>query len=389
MRSWCNRTVVGYLLLILALVSIALGSYAHAIFGDTSVFPLVTGGELDGWYQWAGVYPLRSSFFALASILFVVAVWQLGSRGADGAASIDPRILASRAWGLVTWSIDDDGTGEPRPIISITVKELVLWMVVGVALLFLAIFLFQPSSFTQLSLDDGPVESASALMLLVSCGVFVVGASRTLHSSPRSDLVFRIASATLALFLFIAGMEEISWGQRIFGFETPQEFAGNAQGELNFHNYNTLFFNTCYYMLAFIFFVLLPFLMDRIEVLRRVEIFSFFTPSCFVLFVGAIGVAYNWARWSELIFQMAFFVTLFILISYAWRLRSIDRTFLLPTLVAVYLLTQILLVMHGEMLVDHWEVNEYKEFFIPLSFLIYSLEMLQKFRSRLKPAFPG
>jgi hypothetical protein len=86
---------------------------------------------------------------------------------------------------------------------------------------------------------------------------------------------------------------------------------------------------------------------------------------------------------------MAFFVTLFILISYAWRLRSIDRTFLLPTLVAVYLLTQILLVMHGEMLVDHWEVNEYKEFFIPLSFLIYSLEMLQKFRPRLKPTFPG
>jgi hypothetical protein len=45
--------------------------------------------------------------------------------------------------------------------------------------------------------------------------------------------------------------------------------------------------------------------------------------------------------------------------------------------------------MHGEMLVDHWEVNEYKEFFIPLSFLIYSLEMLQKFRPRLKPTFPG
>lgn len=39
-----------------------------------------------------------------------------------------------------------------------------------------------------------------------------------------------------ALFIFVAG-EEISWGQRIFGFDTPTELREiNTQDEFNFHN---------------------------------------------------------------------------------------------------------------------------------------------------------
>lgn len=39
-----------------------------------------------------------------------------------------------------------------------------------------------------------------------------------------------------ALFIFVAG-EEISWGQRIFGFATPDELREiNTQDEFNFHN---------------------------------------------------------------------------------------------------------------------------------------------------------
>lgn len=379
-------------LLVLALVCVVLGFHAHTIFGDASVFPLVAKGnygQYEGWYRWPGVYPWRSAFFALASFLFVAVIWRLGSRGSAGDATIEPRILDSRTLRLVTRSVDDEGAGEPKPLISITVKELVLWMIVVLALVFLAILLFQPKQFSDISLDDGPVETASALLLFVSSGVFFVVASRTLHSVRRSNRVFRIASATIALFLFFAGMEEISWGQRIFDIKTPQSFAANRQGELNLHNFNVNFFNTCYYMLGFTFFVLLPFLKDRLEALRKVEILSFFIPSRFVLFASVIGVAYTWATWSELIYQISFFVTLFILIGYAWHLRSIDRTFLLPALVATYLLTQILMVSHGRTLVYHWEVNEYKEFFIPLSFLIYSLEILQKSRPRPEPTLAG
>jgi hypothetical protein len=46
----------------------------------------------------------------------------------------------------------------------------------------------------------------------------------------RSSLPFSIG-------LFVIAMEEISWGQRIVGMDTPEFFAtNNAKEEINFHN---------------------------------------------------------------------------------------------------------------------------------------------------------
>lgn len=40
-----------------------------------------------------------------------------------------------------------------------------------------------------------------------------------------------------ALFFFVCAGEEISWGQRVFGYETPEEVLEvNEQGEFNLHN---------------------------------------------------------------------------------------------------------------------------------------------------------
>ena len=49
---------------------------------------------------------------------------------------------------------------------------------------------------------------------------------------------FRWFFTLLALACFYTVMEEISWGQRLFGFETPEllKTAGNLQGEANLHN---------------------------------------------------------------------------------------------------------------------------------------------------------
>ena len=49
----------------------------------------------------------------------------------------------------------------------------------------------------------------------------------------------RLYIAGLALFFFVCAGEEISWGQRVLGFETPAEMKqSNEQGEFNFHNMN-------------------------------------------------------------------------------------------------------------------------------------------------------
>jgi hypothetical protein len=67
--------------------------------------------------------------------------------------------------------------------------------------------------------------------------------------------------------LFVIGMEEISWGQRLFGFATPERLAeANWQAEFNFHNVQTDLSETVYYFGAGIFLIVLPLLRDLVPV---------------------------------------------------------------------------------------------------------------------------
>jgi hypothetical protein len=82
--------------------------------------------------------------------------------------------------------------------------------------------------------EDGGIEYATALLLLISSLVLgryalgLFGAGRAL--SGAFVVLYALA------FLFAAG-EEVSWAQRIVGFETPESLKDmNVQGELTLHN---------------------------------------------------------------------------------------------------------------------------------------------------------
>lgn len=87
--------------------------------------------------------------------------------------------------------------------------------------------------FNRYLLEDGIVEYAGFACLLIA-GIFLIrSGSRWLRST-------RITGACLILtgmiFIVTAG-EEISWGQRIIGFDTPDSLARiNSQNEFNLHN---------------------------------------------------------------------------------------------------------------------------------------------------------
>jgi hypothetical protein len=84
----------------------------------------------------------------------------------------------------------------------------------------------------QWSREDGPLEYATFACFLVS-SVAALAASARLRSAGRPAL----AAAALGLVLFVAAGEEVSWGQRWFGIETPDALVdGNRQDELNLHN---------------------------------------------------------------------------------------------------------------------------------------------------------
>ena len=83
--------------------------------------------------------------------------------------------------------------------------------------------------------EDGFVEWLTFGELLIMFAFSFMMSSAFNHSEPGSTAK-RIWLFIGFLFLFGA-MEEISWGQRILGIETPQWFLKyNKQGEVNVHN---------------------------------------------------------------------------------------------------------------------------------------------------------
>src|SRR5690606_17007668 len=98
-------------------------------------------------------------------------------------------------------------------------------------------------------------------------------------------------------------------------------------------------------------------------------------------FAGSLFVAYNYDMWPGVLTQAAFFVTLFILLHYlgaAWKAR--ERSTLLGTLVAVFLLTQLAFLAYGDRSVRIWDVTEYKEFLIPIVYLLYAVDVRTRVR---------
>lgn len=114
-------------------------------------------------------------------------------------------------------------------------RVLVATCAVLILVSYLVVYL-PPSSARELLREDGPVEQATAsLFLLASFTFFLTWRLRSHQPTRPTDRPIYIL--VLAALMFICMGEEISWGQRIFGWETPQKWIEqNAQAETNLHN---------------------------------------------------------------------------------------------------------------------------------------------------------
>jgi len=82
--------------------------------------------------------------------------------------------------------------------------------------------------------EDGFFEYMTTLFFLIASAFFILALSKRYGSITPYTRLFIFG---LGLFCFVVGMEEISWGQRIFGIETPEPYKQiNFQGETTVHN---------------------------------------------------------------------------------------------------------------------------------------------------------
>lgn len=105
------------------------------------------------------------------------------------------------------------------------------------------LLLLERGSIDSLIREDGVVEWIGTIGFLVASICFLVAfliARRPEHRS-RYTLVKRLSFLALAVLLFVFAGEEISWGQRLLGLETPERLqSANVQNETNLHNLDLL-----------------------------------------------------------------------------------------------------------------------------------------------------
>src|SRR5690606_26021664 len=110
-----------------------------------------------------------------------------------------------------------------------------------------------PQATFRLGIEDGPIENATALFLLIGSITMAIHGFKILSSGKHARTIAYAAFAVAIAFFVFAG-EEISWGQRIFNIETGEFMQQyNWQNEMNLHNLHTDIANTVFHWGAFIF----------------------------------------------------------------------------------------------------------------------------------------
>jgi hypothetical protein len=114
-------------------------------------------------------------------------------------------------------------------------KFLIVFLIVAslfLGLTYLPLFA-EESTLDAFAREDGIFENLTAIYLFFTSMVFAIAFFRF----RKTSWLLKLSYAGLALLFFLGAGEEISWGERIFGWNEPNSIREiNVQGELSIHN---------------------------------------------------------------------------------------------------------------------------------------------------------
>lgn len=112
---------------------------------------------------------------------------------------------------------------------KIAKKNIVLTGLLSIILFYAPVLFLAEDTLLSLTEEDGLYEYLGSLFFFFASVVFLF----TFLKAKNRNIFFLL----FALAFFFAAGEEISWGQRIFNFDTPSVIeANNAQKEFSIHN---------------------------------------------------------------------------------------------------------------------------------------------------------
>ena len=181
------------------------------------------------------------------------------------------------------------------------------------------IFLFDEELYLLIIREDGVIEYLTASFLLfASIKLFFL-----FLKIYKKYSVFNFGLLSYNLVLFFGFGEEISWGQRIFGIQSPSFFSeNNFQGEINIHNMmvmgvdlNRWIFTYVLVLIFTFYFLITPIMYYKNKFPKTiVNRFSFLIPNYLyssIFLITTLIINLNLAEKVSEVWECSFAVTIF------------------------------------------------------------------------------
>jgi len=226
--------------------------------------------------------------------------------------------------------------------------------------------------------ENGFFESLSVLFLFT---IFILGLNFILKNN-KVDKIIKILVFLFSCLVFVAAMEEISWGQHIFNFQTNDFFKlHNYQKETNLHNlidgniFSSIIYSSVYTLFVFIpLFVYL--LKDKIKILDTIYIYL---PSFHVILVILYASS----------FQLYFYEDMGVIIDFITLVLGVILFIITLSLKKLwdkyifihfsYVLISIFIFMACYKIFSFYNMQyEIREMFVIFATLIYFIELIKK-----------
>lgn len=253
-----------------------------------------------------------------------------------------------------------------------------------VSFLFQFLFLFYPTHISSLNREDGIIEWASSLALLLGFVIFLISFRNAYRK--KSGLIHQCILVMLAVIYFLMAMEEISWGQRIFDWRTPLAFKNNFQNETNLHNFDQKgaygLVMTGFYIGHYLLLVLLPFIGLTFNDMIKKSFLKYFVLNPYIIILGAMPSAFHGQFLNlSILYRMLLFSSFCILIIlFYFKRKDVFKSYYLITAFLMVLIQSLYIIFNNRIVEYNMGVYEFNEFLCQYGLAVYAVGVLNNFK---------
>ncbi|MCH9741559.1 MAG: hypothetical protein K0U38_12080 [Epsilonproteobacteria bacterium] len=231
--------------------------------------------------------------------------------------------------------------------------------------------------------ENGFFETISVVLLF---SIFIYGIVAMIKNSQLFSTLILLSILAFSLLAFLAGMEEISWGQHLFHFQSGDYFLEqNLQKETNLHNLvDANLFSSVIYSTIYTLFVFIPLLYKIFaKHLEQITLLKYFDINPHTILVVLFASVFQMYFYNDIGVLVDMLTHITALLLFGYFLWSNVNNFWLTVHYIVIIVSTVISMLHYSVY-DFFNMQyEIREMFVVLAALLIFIELVTKEKTKM------